>query len=181
MIQAAVIILFCIYNICLFFIADWYFLAGLLLVELIWLRFRRIWRGLPFVLFIMLCNLCFSTLEISLLVGLRLLLALGVAYIFASQMSAQDFAQGFYHLLLPLKLFGVNVKDLALAITIALAFIPILAQEATTTRHALLAKGFNFSLKNVFTRPQIYLVAYLDGVFDRVEEVELALKAKGYE
>ena len=81
----------------------------------------------------------------------------------------------------PLKIFKVNVKDLSLIISIALTFIPILINEATNIKYSLISKGFDFNLKNVFTRPHIFLITYINNIFERVDTLEKTLLMKAYE
>ena len=125
----------------------------------------------------MLFNLIYANLETTLLFGARLFLAIEATYIISRWFTPSEFAHGFCLLLSPLKLFRVNLKELELILTIALTFVPILSREAKIIKQSLRTKGFAFS----FTRPHIYLVAYINSMFDRIETVELALRAKGYE
>jgi len=182
MLAALIIVLFIAYDTALFFLTNWYVLLMLLIVELCLARLGRFTcRNFLFIVFVMACNLIFSSLEATLLVGLRLFLAIEATYLLAHWLRPQDFVRGFTFLLTPLRLCGANPRELALTLTLALNFIPIFAQEARGVKQALRAKGFDFSLKNLFARPQVYLLAYLDSMFNRLEVVEQALHAKGYE
>lgn len=182
MLAAIAIVLFMIYDTALFFITNWYILLLLLVVELCLTQFSHFTRrNLFFILFVMACNLIFSDIETTLLVGLRLFLALEATYLLAHWLRPQGFTRGLTSLLAPLRWCGVDTSELALTLTIALSFIPIFTQEARAVKRALQAKGFDFGPRNLVTRPQVYLLAYLDGLFDRLETVEQALRAKGYE
>lgn len=182
MLAAITIILFIVYSTGLFFITDWYVLLVLFLIEIAIAKFNKfLFKNLGFVIVVMLLNLLYSDLQNTLLFGARLFLAVEATYIISLLLSPTEFAKGFYFLLTPLKLFRVNIKELALTITVALAFVPVLSREASNVKQALRAKGFTFGFKNLFTNPQVYIMAYINGMFDRIEAVELALRAKGYE
>lgn len=182
MLAAVVIVFFVIYSTALFFISNWYLLLVLAIIELTLASFNRfLFKNLGFVLIVMLFNLIYADLEMTLLFGMRLFLAIEATYIISHWLSPAEFAHGLCLILSPLKLFHVNLREIELMITIALTFIPILAHESIIIKQSLRAKGFAFSIKNLFTRPQVYVMAYINGVFDRVEAVELALRAKGYD
>lgn len=182
MLATIVIILFVIYSTALFFISSWYILLTLAVIELILAKFNRfLFKSLGFILIVMLFNLIYAGLEEAMLFGLRLFLAIEATYIISHWLSPSEFAHGFCLILSPLRLFHANLRELELMITIALTFIPILSREATIVKQSLRAKGFAFNFHNVLTQPQIYIVAYINGMFDRIETVELALRAKGYE
>lgn len=182
MFAAIVIGIFVVYNCLLFFISNWHILFALLLVEIIVGRVNRfLMKNCFFMLFIVVCNLLFCDFNTAILVGLRLFLAIEATYITSTMLTPQDFVDGFIILLRPLKLFQINTAELALTISIALTFVPILSREAYLVRQALKAKGFDFTFRNVLVRSQVYLLAYINSMFDRVEAVEQALRAKGYE
>lgn len=182
MLAAVIIVGFIIYSTALFFITNWYVLLALGLIEIVIAKFNKfLLKNLLFIFTVMLFNLIFSNLETTLLFGLRLFLAVEATYIITLWLSPTEMAHGLCILLAPLKLLRVDLKELELMITVALTFIPVLAREATNVKRALRAKGFAFNLRNGLARPQIYVVAYVNGLFERIEAVELALRAKGYE
>lgn len=182
MLAALALVVFIVYSTALFFVTNWYVLLGLVIIELALAKFNKfLWKNLGFVLVVMLFNLIYSNLETTLLFGTRLFLAVEATYIISRLFTPAEYARGFCLLLSPLKLFRVNLTELELMLTIALTFIPILSREAKIIKQSLRAKGFAFNFRNVLTHPHIYLVAYINSLFDRIETVELALRAKGYE
>lgn len=192
MLAASLIISFIVYSVALFWLSDWRILLLLFVAELALLALkqrRRNWRSdlkfllrsALFVSFVIFCNLWTSGLASALMVGARLLLALLATYWLSLTLTARDFARGFRILLSPLKICQVDVDDLALSIAIALSFVPILSREARIVRQSLRSKGFDFNLRNVLTRPQLYVTAYLDGMLAHVEAIERALYTKGYD
>ncbi len=138
-------------------------------------------KNMMFILVIFLCNLLYSDISSSFLVSLKLFLALTLTYIISNLLTMNDFSEGFYYLLFPLKIFGINIRHLSLIIMIAFSLIPILQDEAKSIKKALQSKGFGFTFKNVITRPHIYLIAYLNGLFDRIDELEKSLLIKGFQ
>ena len=45
---------------------------------------------------------------------------------------------------------------------------------------ALGVKGLAFNFKNLITRPHIYLITFLNGLFDRLDDLEKSLSLKGF-
>ena len=86
----------------------------------------------------------------------------------------------FKYLLYPLKIFNINIDDLTLIISISLCFIPVLIDETKMIKLSLRSKGFDFNFKNVISKPHIYLVTFLNNLFDRMDEIEKSLIMKGY-
>ena len=117
----------------------------------------------------------------AILTSFKLFLAINFTYTISVLLPISKISEGFYYLFYPLKLFKINIKDLSLIISISLTFIPILSDEALNIRYSLLSKGFDFSLKNVLTKPHIFLITYLNSLFDRIEALEKALLMKAYE
>ena len=123
----------------------------------------------------------FTSLDVAIMTSLKLFNAVVLAYTVSRLMPISKISEGFYYLFYPLKLVKVNVKSISLIISIALTFIPIMANEATEIRKSLMSKGFNFNIKNVFTRPHIFLITYFNNIFNKVDELEKSLLMKGYE
>jgi energy-coupling factor transport system permease protein len=136
---------------------------------------------LPFVIFTILVNLIFSNLIFSTLVGIRLLIVCNMTFIISYILTPSKLSTAISYLLYPLKMFKVNINDISLIITIAISLIPILIQEGTEIKYAMIAKNFKYSFKNVITRPHIFMITYMNNVFDRIKELELSLNAKAYD
>lgn len=190
MIYAAILLLFFIWSILLFLVDNPFVLGFFFLFHVFCLLFQKVdfkkyvkfLKGnMFFIIFIFLCNLLYSSVYVSILVSFKLFLALCYTFMITNAFAPNDFALGFYYLLYPLKTFKVNVRNISFAITIALAFIPIMMDEAKNIRFALQNKGFDFSLKNVIKRPHIYLITYFNGLFNRVDELEKTLEMKAFQ
>lgn len=177
------------YSISLFLIDNLYilglfFIFNIALLVLIKVPLKKhicaIKKNLLFVTFIILCNVLFSDVLSSIKVGIRLFIAIEYTYIISCYFDTNKIRTAFLYLLWPLKLFNIDIDSMTLSICIALTFIPILIDEATMIKLSLKSKGFTFSFRNVITRPHIYLITYLNNLFDRLDELEKSLNAKGY-
>lgn len=183
------LIFFFIYSILLFFINDIYILGGVLLFNFIVSliikipltnHFKIIKKNFTFIMFIILCNIFFNHIYSALLVGIRIFLVIDYTYIMGYYFDSTKIRIAFKYLLYPLKLFKINIDNLTLIIAISLSFIPILSDEARIIKLSLNSKGFEFNLKNVFSKPHIYLITFLNNLFDRLDELDKSLNIKAY-
>lgn len=183
------LVLFFIYNIILYISDSTLLLFLYVLINFLTLIVNKIeskkylkflLKNILFVSFIFLCNIFICDLKTAVLMSIRLLLACSMAFLVSQILTPSKFSRGFYYLLYPLRIFKIDIKSLSLSISIALTFIPILGNEARNIRLALESKGFKFSIKNLIFRPQIFLINYIESIFDRIDEVEKSLSMKGY-
>jgi len=86
----------------------------------------------------------------------------------------------FQYLFYPLKVFKIDIDSLTLIIAISLAFIPILIDEVTMIKLSLTSKGIDFKFSSLITKPHIYLMTFLNNLFDRLDELEKTLIIKAY-
>jgi energy-coupling factor transport system permease protein len=96
-----------------------------------------------------------------------------------------ELTHGVERLLAPLRRFGVPSHELALILTIALRFVPTLAEEVERIIKAQLSRGADIGGR--FWRPDKtarallpLLVPLFLGAFRRAEELVLAMEARGY-
>jgi len=143
-------------------------------------HFKVLKNNIIFITFIVICNLLFSDIDSSLKVGIRLFLAIDYTYIMGFYFNPTNIRTAFRYLLYPLKILKVDIDSLTLIIAISLAFIPILIDEASMIKLSLRSKGFDFKFRNLITRPHIYLITFLNGIFDRLDELEKSLIIKAY-
>ncbi len=186
--KATLLILgFIIYNMWLFWVEDYWVLAGLMVIDLLYLLCRRRnWRAqgrfllknCGFVAFVVLCNLLFSDWQRALLLGARLGLAIEATYIISQILSIQEFAQGIAGLCAPLKLFKVDTDELALSVAVALTFVPLLTREAKQLQNNLKLRGCTW--KTLCRQPQVYVVGIVTQLLDYAEAAEQTLRLKGY-
>ncbi len=96
-----------------------------------------------------------------------------------------ELTHGVERLLAPFRRFGVPSHELALILTIALRFVPTLAEEVERIIKAQLSRGADIGGR--FWRPDKtarallpLLVPLFIGAFRRAEELVLAMEARGY-
>lgn len=116
----------------------------------------------------------------SLLVGLKVLTVAYFGILFSKIFTPALIADGISQLLFPLKLFKIDTNAIALTIVIALSFMSVLSSSAKNLTKALKARGFRFTLKNIFTQGHMIFMLYFSEIFKRVDAIELALLARGY-
>ena len=83
-------------------------------------------------------------------------------------------------ILIPLKILGVNPKEIAIMISISLAFIPILQKEIENLKYSLVSKGFNLNLRNFIKYPNYILFPLITSVIKKTSEIEQSMISKGY-
>ncbi len=183
------LIFFFIYSILLFFVSNIYilglvllfnFIVSLILKITLKNHFKIIRKNLVFIMFIIICNLFFSNIHLALLVGIRLFLVIDYTYIMGCYFDSTKIRIAFKYLLYSLKLFKINIDNLTLIIAIALAFIPILVDEAQMIKLSLRSKGFEFNFKNLVTKPHIFVITFLNNLLDRLDELDKSLNTKAY-
>jgi len=143
-------------------------------------HFKVLINNISFITFIIICNILFSDIDSSLKVGFRLLLAIDYTYIMGNYFNHTGIRTAFRYLLYPLKIFKIDIDDLTLIIAISLAFIPILIDEASMIKLSFKSKGFDLKFINLIMRPHIYLITFLNGIFDRIDELEKSLIIKAH-
>ena len=172
MVSFLILLSFFAYSFVLFFITDIKILLFLFIFNIImgfifrvnnFKRVKFLLKNIIFVIFIFLCNLLFESFFSSFLISLRLFLIIDYTYIIGYYFDSSKIREALRILFWPLKIFRINIDDLSLILAIALK-----------------NKGFDFSLKNLFRRPQIFLMIYVNNLFDRIDEIEKALILKGY-
>ena len=134
-----------------------------------------------FVLITAIINAFIVDINYAVLIGIKLILVCIMTYIFSQMLSYMEFAAVIEELVYPLKLFGINPKDLGLLITIAISFIPILREELERIKYVLLVKGFKLNAINVIKNMNIIFKPLFVSIMERINEIEYSLKAKGYQ
>lgn len=133
-----------------------------------------------FIIFTAIINFLVSDINTAILIAVRLILVCNFTYTFRTIFSPMELAKAIEILLFPLKIFGINPKDISLIINIALTFIPILSNEFTQIKYALKSRGIEMSGINKIKSIKYMMKPLLYGILRRTNEVEYALKSKGY-
>lgn len=182
-------ILFLIYTVGVFYVANYLFLLiiacvniGVMLLNKISLKGalkNLIGIGI-FVLFTVIINLFLMTIQDAILIGIRLALVCNGTYIFTRLLSTLEIAETIQNLLAPLKCFKINTQNIGIIISIAMAFIPILTKELNNIIDSLKSKGFNTKMPNLISNSNLIMRPLFIGILKRANEVEHALKAKAF-
>ena len=183
-------ILFLIYNFFLFYIENHLIILISLILSLIliifskkkiidYLRFMK--KNIILMIVIFLSNLLFTNYLNSLFITSRFLLAINATYLLCAFLSPQDISNSICNLLYPLKIFKVDIRKLSLIISIAITFIPILLNEGRIMKLSLINKGYKFNLKNLLLRPHIFIMTYINNLFNKIDEIEKALSMKVFD
>lgn len=182
-------IAFFIYTICLFWIKDINVLLGIFVLQILFMllchvsvsgAIKTIWKLLPFILFTVVIDLLVMEVMDSILIGIRLIMVCHITYIFGKTTTAMQLAKAIKMLLYPLTWFGVNTNNIAIMVSLAITFIPIIRKEIENIRYSLKAKGFNMSFINQITHINYIMGPLFYSLLRKVSELENALKSKAY-
>ena len=115
--------------------------------------------------------------------ALRLATVIVAASLLTLTTSPMQLTGGLERLFSPLQRFGFPAADLAMMISIALRFIPVLVDEAERLRKAQLARGADFGghplrrIKNLVP----LLAPLFISAFDRADRLALAMESRCYQ
>ena len=183
-------ILFLMYTIGVFFVEDYISFGLIAVFNIILMVISKInlrkalnntIKLMPFILFTIAINTIFADLKFSILIGIRLILIRNLTYIFSKTISYMEFARVIEKMMYPLKLFGINPEEIGLIVIIALSFIPIIKSEFDQIRNVLKVKGIRPSTINMLKNLGLIFKPFLISVMQRLNEIEMSLKAKGYQ
>lgn len=183
-------ILFLIYTVGIFFIENYIVLASIAIFNLLLMiivkininnAINNLVKLLPFILFTVVVNILFADLEFAILIGVRLILVCNLSYIFSKTITYTEFGEIIEKLMCPFKIFGVNPKEIGLVITIALSFMPIMKSEFEQIRNVLKVKGIRPTNFNILKNLSLIFKPFFISVLQRLNEVEMSLKAKGWQ
>lgn len=183
-------ILFLIYTIGIFFISNYIVLGiiaifNIILMLLIKINIKNagnnILKLLPFILFTIIVNILFADLEFGLLIGVRLTLVCNLSYIFSKTITYSEFGEIVEKLVYPFKIFGINPKEIGLVTTIAISFVPIMKSEILQLKNVLKIKGIKPTNFNLIKNSNLIFKPFFVSVLQRLNEVEMSLKAKGWQ
>ena len=133
------------------------------------------------ILIIVIFNILFANLQTAVLTGIKLILVWNSTYIFITIFSYRELTKTIEILAKPVKIFRRNPKDVALMACIGIAFLPILGNEIKQIREGLIVKGLNVNGINLIKNLKLVLRPFLISVLERVNEIEMSIKSKGYQ
>lgn len=114
---------------------------------------------------------------------LRLVLIICISSLLTFTTKPTDLTLGIERVLSPLKLFRVQVSELALMISIALRFIPTLLEETQKILKAQTSRGADFTegnIKDKILQIISLLIPMFIISFKRAEDLANAMEARGY-
>lgn len=124
-----------------------------------------------------------GALSQTLYIVLRLALMIVITTILTATTKPLDLTLGIEDLLHPFRRIGVPAHEIAMMISIALRFIPILIEETQRIMKAQASRGVdmeNGSLKEKLTAILSLIVPLFVSAFDRAEQLANAMEARGY-
>ena len=142
---------------------------------------KNLVKLLPFILFTVVINALLAELEFAILMGVRLVLVCNLTYIFSKTILNTEIGDVIEKLVYPLKIFKINPKEIGLMVTIALSFIPIIKSEFSQIKNVLKVKGIKPTKLNLLKNLNLIFRPFLVSVLQRLNEIEMSLKAKGYQ
>lgn len=177
-------IFFMISVIGIFFITNMICLCAILLLCILLVSFykrkTRIKMSfkfiLVFIIFTIIINAIIEGFNYALLVGIRLVIAYLMTYIFANTMTIIEFSDAIQILMHPLKIFKIDTQSIGIMICIAICMLPILQNEITELKYSLKSKGCNLKINNI----NIFMKPLLISVLKRIDDMEKTLISKGY-
>ena len=178
------------------------FLTGVIILSRV--PFRYILRGLKPILFLLFLTMVFNFFLIpgreiahfwifriteeglyrGLFVGFRLILLILGSSMMTFTTTPVRLTDGLEQLMKPLSLIKVPVHDVAMMMSIALRFIPILLEETDKIMKAQQARGADFESGNVFKRVKAMVpifIPLLISAFRRAFDLAMAMEARCYQ
>lgn len=126
----------------------------------------------PFLLLVLLWHLVIGEIEEGLLIGLRMVTAVGLATLVTMTTRLTDMLAFIERLCAPLRLFGVRTEAIALAMALVIRFVPVLVQKGELLRLSWRARSRR--------RPGWRIILpFAVAAIDDAEQVAEALRARG--
>jgi len=183
-----------------------YLIAALFLLSLIKLScvpFKYMMRGLRPIIVILLMTIFFNLIltpgetiisfwiiritkqgfMIAFRMAFRLILLILGSSLMTYTTSPNELTDGLEKILSPFKLIGVPAHEIAMMMSIALRFIPILSEETDKIIKAQKARGADFESGNIIQRARALvpiLVPLFVSAFKRASDLAYAMEARGY-
>lgn len=155
-----------------------------ILVLLAFTFFFNLWLtpGIPFIK-LGIVTITKEGLKTAVLMAIRLIYLMLGASLMTLTTTPNHLTDGLESLFLPLQKHHVPVHEMAMMMTIALRFIPILLEEADKIKKAQMARGVHFSQGPFWKRMQNLLAIFLPlflSAFQRADDLAIAMEARCY-
>lgn len=127
-------------------------------------------------------NITTEGLQAAAIFTLRLGAVVTAAAMLTLTTSPMELTDGLERLLNPFRRLGVPAHELAMMVSIALRFIPVLAEEAERLQKAQMARGAEFSGHPIARARKLVplLVPLFLSAFARADRLAIAMEARGY-
>ena len=119
----------------------------------------------------------------AIFMGIRLIFLIIGSSIMTLTTSPNNLTDALESLMKPLKKFKAPVHEIAMMMSIALTFIPILIEETDKIMKAQMARGADFENKNIIKKVKSYvpvLVPLFISAFRRAGDLAMAMEARCY-
>lgn len=183
-----------------------YLLAAIFLgivIKLSRVPFKFMVRGMKAILFLLLITACFNLfltsgevvfslwklqitkegIRIAVFMAIRLCFLIIGSSIMTLTTTPNNLTDGMEKMMGPLKVFKVPVHEVAMMMSIALRFIPILLEETDKIMKAQIARGADFETGNLLKRAKALvpvLVPLFISAFRRANDLAMAMEARCY-
>ena len=128
-------------------------------------------------------NITMEGIKIAIQMAIRLVFLIIGSSLMTLTTTPTQLTDGLEKLLRPLSYIKVPVHEIAMMMSIALRFIPILLEETDKIIKAQLARGADFESKNIIKKVKSYipiLVPLFISAFRRASDLALAMEARCY-
>ena len=183
-----------LFIISLFFFKNYagYVIAALflgLVIRLSKVPFKFMVKGMKTIVMLMLITVVFKLtitqegLKMAISMAIRLTLLIIGSSVMTLTTTPNNLTDGMEKMMGPLKVFKVPVHEVAMMMSIALRFIPILLEETDKIMKAQIARGADFESGNIFKRAKAMvplLVPLFISAFRRANDLAMAMEARCY-
>ena len=114
---------------------------------------------------------------------LRVIFIIAAGNVLSFTTTPLSFTSALESLLRPLKILKIPTEEIAMILSVAFQFIPVLAEEAENIKKAQIARGAVFGgkgLKNKAASVMPMLIPVFVAAFRRADELAAAMEARGY-
>ena len=128
-------------------------------------------------------KITYEGLSMAVQLGIRLVALILGASIMTLTTTPNKLTDGMESLFRPLKVVHVPVHEIAMMMSIALRFIPILMEETDKIKKAQMARGADFETGNIIRRSKAMvpiLVPLFISAFRRANDLAMAMEARCY-
>ena len=128
-------------------------------------------------------TITYEGLEIAFFMAMRLTFLIIGSSVMTLTTTPNNLTDGMEKMMNPLRVFKVPVHEVAMMMSIALRFIPILLEETDKIMKAQIARGADFESGNIIKRAKAMvplLVPLFISAFRRASDLAMAMEARCY-